>query len=346
MQTTAVNLISGALGSGKTTLLKHLLFQKPSNEKWVLLVNEFGAIDIDGAILGSTKNAQTIQMPGGCICCTALTELQNTLTDVIETEQPDRILIEPTGLAEPDTIIDILTSADLKSLLHIETLIAVLDANFTTISDLEQMTIFQSLLNMSDIVVINKTDIASQAQTSILEEFCDQLYPPKLKVLSTQQGNIDLKDLKHPHFQKQTYRFSLTQKTLPPYIKHLDTPSIITEPKELPFNPIQLRHLEDRIYQISMDTQSLGWVFNHQAEFDWKKIFSAFEDFRLDSSVLRAKGIFKVGRPRMLFQYVNEQATRDIIAYRKDSRIELLLSADSKFDLSEFEQKLFDAMKP
>ena len=68
---TAVNLITGSLGAGKTTLLRNFIEQKPKNEKWAVLVNEFGATGIDGPILSSQNSISVSQIPGGCICCTA-----------------------------------------------------------------------------------------------------------------------------------------------------------------------------------------------------------------------------------------------------------------------------------
>ena len=65
---TKVNLITGFLGSGKTTTLRHLLANKPENEKWAVLVNEFGEIGIDGALLADT-GAVLKEIPGGCMCC-------------------------------------------------------------------------------------------------------------------------------------------------------------------------------------------------------------------------------------------------------------------------------------
>ncbi len=65
---TKVNLITGFLGSGKTTTIRHLLTQKPEDEVWAVLVNEFGEIGIDGALL-SDSGAVLKEIPGGCMCC-------------------------------------------------------------------------------------------------------------------------------------------------------------------------------------------------------------------------------------------------------------------------------------
>ncbi len=69
-QRVPTNIITGFLGTGKTTSILNLLKQKPSNETWAVLVNEFGEIGIDGAIL-SDSGALIKEVPGGCMCCTA-----------------------------------------------------------------------------------------------------------------------------------------------------------------------------------------------------------------------------------------------------------------------------------
>ena len=92
-----VNLVTGALGAGKTSLIRHLLQHKPRDQKWALLVNEFGAIGIDDAIMSENASIDIISLPGGCICCSAQAELKQTLK-TIACQQPDRLIIEPNGL--------------------------------------------------------------------------------------------------------------------------------------------------------------------------------------------------------------------------------------------------------
>ncbi len=65
---TKTNLITGFLGSGKTTSILHLLAHKPANEKWAVLVNEFGEVGIDGALLAES-GALLKEISGGCMCC-------------------------------------------------------------------------------------------------------------------------------------------------------------------------------------------------------------------------------------------------------------------------------------
>lgn len=344
----AVNLISGALGSGKTTLVRQLVNQKPENEIWALLVNEFGAIGIDGAILASTTSntISTHEIPGGCICCTAKGELQQSLLDIANTVKPDRLIIEPTGLGEPDVLVDLLTSPVIADKFDLQTLFSVFDASHISPEDLKEKAIFQSLVNMADIILLNKTDLATPSQIETLENYCrHQIFPVKHSVQLTQNAQVDINDIYIPHFKTETIKFSLEKPSEQPTTLLTNT-NHLSGSHTLPYQPTELTGVLQRAYQKSLNTQSIGWVFDSTLVFDWKYLFQGFEKFAQQPHMLRAKGIFRVGKPRMLFQYVNGQATREIIAYRKDSRIELLLNENAKFDFPGFEHFLQNCIKP
>ena len=91
-----VNVISGFLGAGKTTLIKKLLTGSLSKEKVVLLENEYGEIGIDGGFMKDAGITVT-ELNAGCICCTLAGDFQAAVDQLIDTDHPDRILVEPTG---------------------------------------------------------------------------------------------------------------------------------------------------------------------------------------------------------------------------------------------------------
>ena len=99
------NIITGFLGAGKTSAIVHLLQNKPKNERWAILVNEFGEIGIDGSLMqGQYSEEQGIfirEVPGGCMCCAAGLPMQIALNMLLAKAKPDRLLIEPTGLGHP-----------------------------------------------------------------------------------------------------------------------------------------------------------------------------------------------------------------------------------------------------
>src|SRR5258708_2577050 len=101
MPRTPITLITGPLGSGKTTLLRHILAKQP--EKIAIVMNEFGEIAIDTKVIEG-KNVRIAELGGGCVCCSLLGEFEAAVNEIIEKIAPERIVVETTGLAEPEAL--------------------------------------------------------------------------------------------------------------------------------------------------------------------------------------------------------------------------------------------------
>src|SRR5947208_3289010 len=116
-----VNLFTGFLGVGKTTAVIDLLGRKPAAEKWAVLVNEYGEVGIDAALIeGSGPEGVTVrevggpegvtvrEVGGGCVCCATAPYLPVALHFLLVDAKPDRLLIETTGLGHPAKLLDTL----------------------------------------------------------------------------------------------------------------------------------------------------------------------------------------------------------------------------------------------
>ncbi|MEL7400821.1 MAG: GTP-binding protein, partial [Pseudomonadota bacterium] len=118
------NIITGFLGVGKTSAILHLLESKPADERWAVLVNEFGEIGVDGSLFqGQHSEEQQIyvrEVPGGCMCCAAGLPMQIALNQLLSRAKPDRLLIEPTGLGHPVEVLDILTADYYRETLSVQ----------------------------------------------------------------------------------------------------------------------------------------------------------------------------------------------------------------------------------
>ena len=100
-------LLAGFLGSGKTTLLKRILSWEADLSDSVVLVNEFGDVGIDGALL-KDSGSDVVELTSGCICCTLSADLKLSLEDIWKRFQPKRIFIESSGVADPASIVQVL----------------------------------------------------------------------------------------------------------------------------------------------------------------------------------------------------------------------------------------------
>ena len=113
---TKIDIYSGFLGAGKTTLIKKMISESYAGQKLVLIENEFGEIGIDGGFL-KDAGVNITEMNSGCICCSLVGDFGKALTQVISQYNPDRILIEPSGVGKLSDVISAVekvTSADVS----------------------------------------------------------------------------------------------------------------------------------------------------------------------------------------------------------------------------------------
>ncbi len=154
--------MTGFLGSGKTTLINQLIATKAADERWALLINEFGRIGIDGALLASSQDSHTTndiairEVSGGCICCTSQLPLQIALSRLLSDHQPKRLLIEPTGLAHPRELIQQLSAPHWQTALKMQAVITVLNALQWQQDKYRTHEGFQAHIRDADVLVINR----------------------------------------------------------------------------------------------------------------------------------------------------------------------------------------------
>ncbi|MGN0242204.1 MAG: CobW family GTP-binding protein [Candidatus Weimeria sp.] len=124
---TEVDIVSGFLGAGKTTFMKKLVAEAFSDEKVVIVENEFGEIGIDSGFLKDT-GIQVSEINGGCVCCTLVGDFTTNLHEVIKTYHPDRILVEPSGVAKLSDIEVAVLDVGKTEEIHIGALVTIVNA--------------------------------------------------------------------------------------------------------------------------------------------------------------------------------------------------------------------------
>jgi G3E family GTPase len=150
-------LLAGFLGAGKTTLLKRILSWEADLSETVVLVNEFGDIGIDGALL-KDSGSDVIELTSGCICCTLSADLHQSLTRLWNRFGPRRILIEASGVADPKSITTVLQNPKIGQHMELKKIITVLDADIWGARQVFGQ-LFYNQLEMADLILLNKIDL-------------------------------------------------------------------------------------------------------------------------------------------------------------------------------------------
>lgn len=150
-------LLSGFLGSGKTTLLNHIASTEQDMSGTVIIVNEFGRLGIDGALIKGQSN-EVVELTSGCICCTLALDLTKTLMDINRRFQPRLILIEASGVADPKNIKTVFKQSEIRKRMSLEKTITVLDADCWEMRHLFG-SLFVLQLETADVILVNKIDL-------------------------------------------------------------------------------------------------------------------------------------------------------------------------------------------
>ncbi len=157
-----VDIFSGFLGAGKTTLIKKLVKEAYSNEKIVIIENEFGEIGIDGGFL-QEAGIEITEMNSGCICCSLVGDFSKALTKVVEEYNPDRIIIEPSGVGKLSDVTKAVMDIE-SDKLEISSLVAVADAHRCKMYIKNFGEFYRNQIENAGTVILSHTDNISEAK--------------------------------------------------------------------------------------------------------------------------------------------------------------------------------------
>ncbi len=321
----AVNIIMGFLGVGKTSAILDLLKQKPKNEKWAVLVNEFGEVGIDGAIISAlvdeseneiTENKFLLsEVPGGCLCCVSGIPFHIALDRLLAEQQLDRVLIEPTGLGHPKNLIRSLVTEEYKTKVIPMASICLIDPRQLKDPRYQQHDTFNDQCYLADVLVANKTDLCQQNDQDNFDQYAAAIKPEKSALGWVKDGKLDASWLdlssdvnrncmgfKHRHEHVAAGEESKASN------KNVSKAELISE---LGFQSFE---------NSGMGYYSIGWlfekdqVFNHQSLSQWL----------MGLSVERVKGLLITDKGNRVMnirdQVFTELPTREL----QQSRIEII----------------------
>ena len=169
-----IHIIGGFLGSGKTTLIMAMAERYiEKGLKVTILENEAGEIGVDGAVLRN-KGLDAVELTNGCICCTLTGTLQSTMRSIERDIDPDILIIEPTGLALPHKVIEMIrgTVDDEKV-----SIIGVCDAVRFPLLVEKKEEFIRMQLSKSDVLWINKIDSVSGDEIGKVKEWLSSICP-------------------------------------------------------------------------------------------------------------------------------------------------------------------------
>ena len=319
-------LITGLLGSGKTTTLRQLLQQKPTHERWGIIINEFGEVDIDAATLQNQgSNDAVLSVSGGCVCCSAqhgLTHAINQLLLDSTTNPISRLLIEPTGLGHPAKIIDTLTRSTFLRPLALQPIICVMTPQQLTLARWQKSAVMRDLVTLADVILLNKIDLSSDADIHQSLALLYKIYPPKLQIKKSQQGVIPLTDLSHltcRNVKKKSNPFTIlsAQTGLSDHQKQTAHVSTVVTSALPGVNQCVIQTQQNALL-------SIGWIFESQVQFNRIQLKVFFAE--IAPLLSRAKGLLKTGNEWQLVNWSEGTLAFEDMAWRKDSRLELLFN--------------------
>lgn len=348
IQNIPCTLVTGFLGAGKTTLINQLLNAKPLGARWALLINEFGRIGIDGALLAQdNSNQQDIaisEVSGGCICCTSQLPLQLALTRLLSEHRPQRLLIEPTGLAHPRELLCQLSEPHWQTALNMQAVIAVLSALQWQNPKYRDHDGFQAHISAADVVIINRYEQLSSTCQQSLQSWITKLNPQAQliwaeppqetkSVLSTSITHKLTRQLNTPSqiLSQQTGNFSLSHVRLQP-------PMQLLSPKTgaISTGTVKDETLPYRYHDSQQDTsqQSImiggwrlpaDWVFDADALQQWLLALPEWQ---------RIKGVINTSDGWLQFNFTPDSLSTATTSAQIDSRLEIILLSKEGGDIT------------
>lgn len=342
------NLIVGFLGSGKTTAIVKLLDQRATGEKWSILINEFGMVSVDHALIDSSREGIEVEeLGGGCACCTLSLMFQPLLAKFIRRTKPDRLILEPSGVSHPAKVVDILRGPTFSDSIDLRNIICLIDPKDAEDPRWRESEVFQDQVQLADIVILNWTDERDRELIDRCRSWVESFNPPKQLIVETSFGAIDPKLL---DMEFDTVRFPLFAGAHPsPEPGNAELPVLDLVSESLP-------HGEDatdgrpattpapghplRFQNDGPGYDACGWIFHLDDVFDRDELLDLLGYVH---PIVRLKGVFRCEDDWWMINRAKDGTRYAPSAYRRDSRLEIILDRKTS-GWKEFELKLLECL--
>jgi len=305
-KTVPTHIISGFLGAGKTTLLQHLLSQKPKDEVWAVLMNEFGQIGVDQQLLPQDEGYAVKELLGGCLCCSSQLPMHIALARLLSEQKPDRLFIEPTGLGHPSQLFDQLTEPHWQSSLAMRALITVVDGSRLHDTNWVKQNLYEDQLKAAQIVVVSHTDVMTFEDDQALELLKEEYQPYQQEWVKTENGQLAL--------NKIDVAARLTERSIQPLLK-LQKQMTETEVKK------EIQQLPYHYVESAQGYIVAGWKLPKRWKFDF---YNLLDLLCAQQDWLRIKGIFNTDQGWKVFNFNPDQFNYKSGEEGIDNRIEII----------------------
>lgn len=302
------NIVTGFLGVGKTSAILNLMKNKPDNERWAVLVNEFGEIGVDGSLIqGQQGEAQQVfirEVPGGCMCCAAGLPMQIALNQLLSEANPDRLLIEPTGLGHPKEVLQVLSSEYYRKVLSLQKTVTLVDAR--KLSDTRYTThdMFNQQIEIADTVIGNKQDLYKDGDKEKLQTYVREIGRPDTQVIFAQHGEIPFAE----------FEGATTIHEQPPHHHHHGHNKPLASELPMPENGVIKAMNEGEGFN------SVGWRFSPSKIFNRQKLFLLLVGLQVE----RMKAVFITESGIFGYNLTPDELTEVELDECAESRIELI----------------------
>lgn len=190
---TKIDIVSGFLGAGKTTLIKKLLNEVLKDSKVVLIENEFGEIGIDGGFL-KDAGIEIKEMNSGCICCSLVGDFGTSLKEVMKTYQPERILIEPSGVGKLSDVMKAVQDVIDEHEVVLNSAVAVVDASKCKMYIKNFGEFFINQIEHAGTIILSRTGNISEDKLKKAVELIRE-HNTKATIITTPWDELDGKDI-------------------------------------------------------------------------------------------------------------------------------------------------------
>ena len=347
-------LVTGFLGSGKTTLINQLIADKSTDERWALLINEFGRIGIDAALVSSSQDSNSAQnniaireVSGGCICCTSQLPLQVAIGRLLSDHHPQRLLIEPTGLAHPRELIRQLSAPHWQTALKMQAVITVLNALQWQREKYRAHEGFQAHIRDADVLVINRYAQLSTDDKQALQDWIAELNAQITIIWAESDDQTTINDISTSNdysavlstqlnkpsqtiSQQRTVNIAQPKKSvisLQPLSHSLSNKSLFNPSTN--DNNIQADkdiELPYRYHEIQQDIVVAGW----RLPADYKLNADKLQDWLLTlPNWQRIKGVLHTSNGWLQINFTPDSLSTKTVSVQADSRLEIILQTST-----------------